>query len=239
MKYAIVFGLCAVSFICLASASQQWWITMIFGNIAIAFFGIALGFGFVGSRVLMKKRNGKLAVFSYILYWPFHLLNFLILWVFHKMIGENLFDEIVPGLYLGGRLWQSEASKLPPGIAVLDLTSEFNKIPLAHPGAYACIPLLDNRAPTLMQLRYGVLWIRKAMEHGPVYVHCAAGHGRSATFIVAYLLASKIFQDIESAIQLVRNKRPGIGLNRFQLEVVRQFLEQIENDDVVLNTLYL
>ncbi len=49
-----------------------------------------------------------------------------------------------------------------------------------------------------------------------MYVHCAAGHGRSALTVAAYLLETGQASDAEAAREQVAAARPGIGLKRGQ-----------------------
>ena len=56
----------------------------------------------------------------------------------------------------------------------------------------------------------------------PVYVHCAEGHGRSATVVAALLLLTEQVSTVEEAISNVRQARPGVGLNRQQIALLRR-----------------
>lgn len=51
----------------------------------------------------------------------------------------------------------------------------------------------------------------------PVYIHCAHGHGRSATLMAAAFLAQGLARDAAEAVALMRSERPLVRLNRRQL----------------------
>ena len=52
------------------------------------------------------------------------------------------------------------------------------------------LPTIDHCIPSIEHLRKGVEWIYRQQEHGDgtTYVHCRAGHGRSAAVVYCYLL---------------------------------------------------
>jgi protein-tyrosine phosphatase len=58
---------------------------------------------------------------------------------------------------------------------------------------------------------------------GPVYVHCALGHGRTATVVLAYLLATGQVATLREGLARLRTLRPGVGLHRQQAELVRRW----------------
>ena len=139
---------------------------------------------------------------------------------------ENSVDEILPNLYLGRRLthFDKAATQQHHFAAVLDLTSEFGKcLVMGTTVIYKCIPLLDTFAPTVEQLNEGVDFIAEHIKNGPVYVHCAMGHGRSATFVAAYLIAAGITPDVASAERYVQTKRAKIDLHESQRKALEAF----------------
>jgi len=190
---------------------------------AFSFLLVSLAYLFSWPRLLGKKRTGHLLPSSYLLFWPYHLLNYLSLALFRLSGKAAPFNEIEPGLYLGSRLFPRDQPALSAVqvASVLDLTAEFPEVPFLRrvPG-YLCIPLLDRTAPTKKELEIALRFIQDRLSQGPVYVHCALGHGRSATVVLAYLLASDKFPDLQSAITYVRTKRPGIKLHSCQKKLL-------------------
>lgn len=177
-------------------------------------------------RVFMKNASGRRHMAGRLLLWPFDLLNSLIFSTYRRLSSEPLHDEILPGLHLGRRLWDDEAGPLGD-CSVLDLTCEFNENrPMRGSGRYLCLPVLDNAAPSLRQLEQGVQWLMEALRNGRVYVHCAAGHGRSATVVLAYLMAIGMVLDVEEGIAFLKARRPGVRLNAAQRAVLREFVRR-------------
>ena len=70
---------------------------------------------------------------------------------------------------------------------------------------------------------------------GGVYVHCAQGHGRSATVVAAVLLAKGLAGNKEEAEQLLKKARAKVRLNRKQQRLLDRFIEKIESGKGDLN----
>ena len=136
----------------------------------------------------------------------------------------TVFHEVAPSLYLGGLASPHDAEQLRQvGVsAVLDLTAEFvEPRPLRCSVLYYCLPLLDATAPTLAELESGARWTQQVRAEGKtVYIHCAKGAGRSATFAAAYLIVSGQARDVQSAVQWLRQRRPHVKLVGAQVAVL-------------------
>lgn len=105
----------------------------------------------------------------------------------------------------------------PPQVhpAVLDVTCE---LPLQlTPPAYLNLAVWDTHAPTPAQIEQGVQWAVAQRAAGrPVLVHCAHGHGRSATVLGAILIAEGLAEGAADAEALMKAQRPRVRLNRRQ-----------------------
>jgi hypothetical protein len=177
-------------------------------------------------RVLLKRSSGQLNFLSYILFWPYHILNFLGLWLFRLIGRENAYDKVAENLYLGCTLSNGDRTAIEKiGIhAVLDLTCEFTEPKfLQRMNAYKSIPVLDTRAPTTQQLREASVWLEEQTAKGSVYVHCAFGHSRSATFVVAYLLSTKQANSTEEALCHITMARSKVKLSESQIVALKEF----------------
>jgi protein-tyrosine phosphatase len=228
MKYFFVFNLAGFLALCWGANVGAVPSMIVLVNIAIAFFGVGLAFGLKKPRVLLKAKNGRLSLFSYIFFWPYLLLNNLSLGVYRLISRENPIDEIIPNLYLGYKPWRIDKEKfIQKGIrSVVDLTSEFGEAGFILKNFnYLSVPLLDARPPTQDQLRNTVAWIDEQLKNGGVFVHCALGHGRSATIIGAYLLNAKITSKVQYAVDFIKSKRPKINLHRGQFLVLQQYMK--------------
>ena len=174
----------------------------------------------LGPRLFLK-REGRLHLLSRLLFWPYLLPNRLVWEVLRRRAGEEPCVEVMPGLWLGRRLTGREAR---PFRAVLDLTCEFSEPEaLRRAPAYLCVPVLDGCAPTRAALETALEFIARHRE-AEVYVHCAMGHGRSATVVIAHLLATGAETDVSAAERRLAALRPRVRLRRGQ----RRLLDRLQ-----------
>lgn len=128
---------------------------------------------------------------------------------------EPAYNLVAPGIYVGRRVDRDE---LPDDVGVVvDLAAELS------PGAgliqdpaidYRSVPSLDGLAPDTSVLR--TLMDRLERDERPIYFHCAAGHGRSATAAAALMVRRGLASDPVNAITLMRAARPKVKLGRVQ-----------------------
>lgn len=173
----------------------------------------------LGPRVLGKRPDGRLAWWAVLLLGPFLLLTWLV-WHGQRLLSrEDCGHEVAPGLWLGRRAFGRE---LPRGVSlVVDVTAEFPAPVFPAGVSYLCVPILDGSAPPERVLRD--LVAKADAWPGPVYIHCAQGHGRSALVMAAVLLARGLAPDAPGAEALLRRARPAVGLKRAQ----RRLLERL------------
>ena len=183
-----------------------------------SFAAVAAAYGLQNPRVFGKRLDGTMTPLPCLLLLPYLLLTWLLWYAQTRLSREAAWNEIVPGLRLGGRI---SAEQMPPGVTlVVDLTSEFGEPRGLRQGrSYHCLPALDNAAPE----REAFCDVVRQVSgwEGGVYVHCALGHGRSALVVAAVVMARGLAATPEEAVALVRQARPGVRLNRGQ----RAFLE--------------
>ncbi len=225
MKYAISFSALAAGMLALA-----WSLTSPAGQAvllaaAVASAGLALAYTHRSPRLLGKRADGSLAPLAWLVFWPYLLINFASLWSFRRLSREERFSEIVPGLYLAGRPLRGDRGAFEQRsiAATLDLTAELPGARFARAGSYLCIPLLDTLPPTPEQLVQATEWLGRRMAEGPVLVHCALGHGRSAGVVAAHLLHAGHADTAGQALALVSERRPGAGLNGGQLRALEDY----------------
>ena len=226
MKYVVAFACLSVMCMLEAVALESMLARLLWGSLCVAFAGVALAYGRTGAVTFLKSKEGVISPLSYALFWPYHLLNAVSLLLFRWFGRENAYDQITPNLYLGSCLGRLDARRIvESGVTgVLDLTCEFSEARLLRQsGAYRCLPLLDTQAPSLEQLQDAVLWLEEQRGQGPVYVHCALGHGRSATVMAACLLHCGEVTTVEGAVAHLAALRPKIGLSEMQIQLLRQF----------------
>jgi protein tyrosine phosphatase (PTP) superfamily phosphohydrolase (DUF442 family) len=134
-------------------------------------------------------------------------------------------SQISSQLYVGGQYRRRGWSKLQGwGItAVVNLRIEFddNDAGIA-PLRYLHLPVVDDQAPTVEQLRTGAEFIAEEIARGgAVYVHCGSGIGRAATMAAAYLSSTGLGAD--EAWARIRAARPFIRPTPAQIEQIERF----------------
>jgi hypothetical protein len=196
------------------------WLRLALGWSSLCFAWLALAYAFVGPAALLKGRHGRLSWLSWIGLAPYHALNELSLWLC-RFSSEPAYHEIVPGLYLGRRLSPAQARTLEV-VAVLDVTAELSECStwLRPEVSYRVLATLDKTPLCPGHLTEAVDYLQQWLPKGSVYVHCALGHGRSASVVAAYLVASGQARDVEEAEAFLRERRPQVKLTPAQRESV-------------------
>lgn len=171
--------------------------------------------------LLQKRTDGHISLASKLLFWPYHAGLRGKLWVQRRKSTEPLYDQVTEQLYIGG--WPEQATWLPAGQpSVLDVTCE---LPRTHSNHYLNLPCWDTQAPNAAQIQHGVEWtIRELGEGRSCYIHCAHGHGRSATVLAAVLIATGKAKTAEEAVAVMRAARPRVRLNKPQAAALRSWI---------------
>lgn len=203
-----VLPLIAAALIALAIWARAWlllWPAAVLIAVAVVYLAGA-------PRALGKRPDGTLAWWAWLAWAPLFGYMRLLHEAARSLTDEPVADEVVPGVWVGRRPRRHE---LPPGIAiVVDLCAELPAAPgVAQGRDYLAIPTLDATSPTPDQIARAV----DAMiaVRGPAFIHCAFGHGRSAT-VAAALLVRRGDATLDDVERLMRSRRPRIGLNAHQ-----------------------
>ena len=219
IRYGAVFGAFATSLFVFAWLSSSAvavllaWVGLGFSQVAFAYFG-----GW--PAVFGKRPDGTLAIWSVLIGWPVLLLGHAIVAAKRASGREPANDEVAPDIFVGRLPIPRE---LPPQVAaIIDLTAEFNAHGEVrrHPG-YRNFALLDDTFPEPSELDRMVAELVDVSE--PILIHCAAGHGRSATLAAALALARGHFSDVAEAEAGLQAARPGIRLRATQRERLTQW----------------
>jgi protein-tyrosine phosphatase len=163
-------------------------------------------------RALGKRPDGTIAWWAWLAWAPLfgymRLMHELARWFTRESVG----DEVAPGVWVGRR---PRLHEVPPATAiVVDLCAELPEAPgVAARQRYLAVPTLDATAPTPREIAAAVDAVLAA--GGPAFIHCAFGHGRSATVAAAVLIrrGDATLDDVEPRM---RARRPRIGLNADQ-----------------------
>jgi hypothetical protein len=210
-----------------ALIAAAWWVSgpawlVVWPALAVTIVG--LGYLGLGPRVFGKRADGTIAPVPLVLLFPYHVVAWLRLRLDAMRASEDAWNEVAPGVFLGRRL--THAGELPPATAaVIDLTAEFRATPgIAERREYRTLPTLDTLAPEYAAFAELVRWA--ASHPGPIYVHCAAGHGRSAAVAAAILLVRGHARDATEAEVLLKKARPLVWLHGAQRQAVERLARE-------------
>lgn len=152
----------------------------------------------------------------------------------HRVVRryEPVASRVSEGYYLSG--WADSYSHYTRAgctntrIAVLDVTCELPRMLYSDDVLdveYRCVPVLDRLSPSLPQLEAAVQWcVARRAEGRDVVVHCAFGHGRSATCLIAVLVRAGVYESVEEAENSMRAMRPHVELTDVQYDILTEWL---------------
>jgi hypothetical protein len=167
-----------------------------------------------------KTNNGSMRAAGVVLMAPYLALLWTIWGIQERLSGGPAWNQIVPGIFVGRRC---SFEQLPPGTShVLDFTAEFPGDKKARCTVkWLSIPVLDGCAPKPADYQKGFAFLDGSPE-SIVYVCCAKGRGRSATFASALLLKKGIAHTPDVAIATVETQRYRASLNNGQIKSVER-----------------
>lgn len=227
-KYAVTFALLAAVSAAVGAFHIQWILfRAIYFWTAASFAWVAIAYASNSPRSLGKNEDGSRPVWMLALLGPyFALARIALAWYALTHKKDPPIAEVEPGLWFG-RIHKLAAPSpnTPSWIGELDLAAEFERaVPSAQ--SYLSLATMDGIAPAESDVMAGLSWIRNQLQNGPVFVHCALGHGRTGTAIVAWLIASGKFDSATEAIRYLRQLRPGFGMTSDQIERAEQSVHE-------------
>lgn len=119
-------------------------------------------------------------------------------------------SEIIPGLFVAD-LYTATSPAVVKELEITHVVSVVQKPDWRYPRniKHLCVPVEDRTDEDLLRyLDYTVPWIRDALarKNGRVLVHCVWGMSRSASVVVAYLIAARSMS-LDEALRIVRGRR--------------------------------
>jgi hypothetical protein len=179
---------------------------------AVVLLAVAIVYLAQAPAAFGKRPDGTLAWWAWLVWAPIFGYMRLLHELARSLTDESVGDEVAPGVWVGRRPRRHE---LPAGTAiVVDLCAELPEAPgVAADRRYLAIPTLDATAPPPGEIVRAVEAV--LATPGAAFIHCAFGHGRSATVAAAVLVrrGEATLDDVE---RILRAARPRIGLNAHQ-----------------------
>ena len=172
----------------------------------------------------LGKRDGRLTPRA-LLILPYLVAFRIACALIRRWRGPDAPSLISAGLWVGGHL---DAHSFPPGIGhVVDLVAEYPAPAWARalPG-YRNLPILDGAEPPSRQAFLDVVRDLRDVS-GSVLVHCDSGRGRAPTMAAALLIARRLAPDVDSALALVRARRPVSSPTRVDVAFLRAVLPSL------------
>lgn len=237
MHFALAFGLLGSVLIAFAAYSAAhancagWLAVGVEIELAACLLALAAVYAARAAGVSVEDRLRRPAwsLLSGAVLLPYFALGLLSLYVARWFDREGLFNPVAPGLYLGRLPFPSERAwiRATAITAVLNLCWEFPQVSgmEREPGiATAHVLILDGSPPTAQQFRQAVTWAEQWRTEGRcARVHCAQGHGRTATIAAAILLKCGLTSDVDEALATIRAARPGARPSRREREALARF----------------
>ncbi len=189
-----------------------------FGWPAIALALTALAYATANPRWLQKCSGCPTPAAEWILL-PVTVIARL--WQMRWLRRQPAWHEVSPSVFFGRQLTDPEARTFlaaHPNLAVIDLTAESKETtPFREHSRYFALPVLDLTTPDASVCKHASAIIREQLPHGPVFIHCLLGLGRSAQIAAAWLLASGRCATAEDAVKAIRALDPLAVLNALDL----------------------
>lgn len=165
-------------------------------------------------------------------------LKIALIWAFSrgftKLTGIPIVSQckVTNQVYVGSQFSEKGLEKLNRiGITnILNLRKEFDDsvFDLSR-NNYCYLPVIDDTAPTEAELEEGVEFIQNTIRNqGKVYVHCAAGVGRSVTIVAAWLIKENNLS-VEESLNKIKINRPFILPVSEQLTLLRNWETKFKN----------
>ncbi|MDB2687004.1 dual specificity protein phosphatase family protein [Mariniblastus sp.] len=150
--------------------------------------------------------------------------------------GQNHWDEIEAGLFLGAFPSSSDISQLHSrGVRAIVNTCEES---VGHLEQYRQltieqlrVPTVDFTEPTIEGIRQAIEFIdRNRNASDGIYVHCKSGRGRSATVVLCWLIKQH-GQTPEEAQQRLSQLRGQVLSTLYRRKCVQQFWNELQKKD--------
>ncbi|MBU0468926.1 MAG: dual specificity protein phosphatase family protein [Candidatus Omnitrophica bacterium] len=171
----------------------------------------------------------KQCVFG-VVFLPFYAFRYLAL-LLQSFSNEEPISQVTDKIFIGQQLlWFHKKVFISKKIeAVLDVTIE-NREPCFIASdktiQYLRMPILDKTSPSKEQLENGASWGLEQVSQGRnLFVHCSAGHERSATLVAAILLKAGDCNTLSEVVEKIRGVRPKTRFVGNQQEILEKWFK--------------
>lgn len=244
MRFALAFGLCGASLAALAAGQARqaaglgWLPVAAEAYLAAGFLSLAALYGLRRAGVVVEdylRRPGWSHVVRGAVL-PYLAAGAAALYLSRRFDREGLLNAVAPGLSIGRLPFPSEREALRrAGVrAVLNLCWEFPRLSGVGREAgieTAFVPILDGSPPTPRQFEEATRRVARWRAEGRcVLVHCAQGHGRSATVVAASLVRLGLAPDADQALAIIRAARPPARPSRAQRAALDRYTSSSRED---------
>ena len=186
--------------------------------------------------ILGKDHLGQYKWWSYVLFYPYMLGYRIAVFLRRFDTKETLFEHIVGPFYLGGwiesshhfyKVYDPRVKNIPEllDISLVDLTIELPR--LVSFNQYYSLQCADAGSPTMGEIDKALHFVmqRFLVRDEKIWITCAFGHGRSASFLVIVLVTLGVVADFKEAYSFLRSKRKTVNINSFQRWHVEEYLK--------------
>jgi hypothetical protein len=214
-RLALVYALGAAVMVA-ASMPGGWWLWLLWPAVSLSL--VSANYLAAGAGGFRKGEDGAMSAGSWGLFAPYVLGA----WANSRIrnAGRPKSGVVADGVSVGRIPGPLDRSAFA---AIVDMAAEL-PCTVRRDQHYRSIPVLDLTVPPAERLREAVAAIEEARRHGSVLVCCAVGLSRSASAVVAWLVATGRAPSAEEAIAMVRRARPALVLYpglRSALEEIR------------------
>ncbi len=243
MLFALAFGLLGIVVSALGisqshEATGVWWLPVFIQfQTGLCFLTLAAIYGLrtTGSQVEEFLVSPGWSILLRVVLLPYLILGGVTLYISAWFDGEGLLNAVAPGLYIGRLPFPSEVAKLRcAGIdSVLNLCWEFPRLSgmAREPEVETVqVPVLDASAPSEEQFQHAVQSVvRWRAEGRTVLIHCAQGHGRTATITAAILIQLGLAESVDEALAMIKAVRPFATPSGEQKAALICYAERLRN----------
>jgi protein-tyrosine phosphatase len=172
-----------------------------------ALFTVGLAY-VVGSPHLLRDDTGATSLAARTLLLPYLAAARINSWWWGR--NRPPAEEIVPGMWLGRVPTRRERERMQ----IESLVHLAPELPgNAQDVIRRSVPMLDLVAPSTADLDAAVNAVDGLRAERPTLICCALGYSRSASVMVAWLVAARLAPTVDSAIELVRKRRCQVVLS--------------------------